>query len=151
MKRKSLAHDCCPVARALDAIGDWWSLLIIRDALAGTRRFSEFQRGLGLARNILSARLRKLVEQGIMRTEPAADGSAYREYVLTEKGNSLQLVIIALLQWGESSLFEPGEPASRLVDRLEGKAIAPLRLMTLDGRILAPGDLRVMPPNAPGG
>ena len=64
MKRKSLEGDVCPVARTLDAIGDWWSLLIIRDALVGARRFSQFQKNLGVAKNILTVRLRSLVAQG---------------------------------------------------------------------------------------
>lgn len=86
MKRKSLQGAACPVARTLDLIGDWWSLLIIRDALDGIRRFSDFQKNLDIAKNMLSARLKALVVQGIMQTVPAADGGAYKEYVLTERG-----------------------------------------------------------------
>ncbi len=86
MKRTSLENDECPVARSLDALGDWWSLLIIRDALVGIRRFNEFQKSIGLAKNILTARLRTLVDRGILKTAPASDGSAYQEYVLTPKG-----------------------------------------------------------------
>ena len=74
------------MARALDAIGDWWSLLIIRDAFQGVRRFGEFERNLGVAKNILTARLRKLVAVGILEVAPASDGSKYQEYVLTKKG-----------------------------------------------------------------
>src|SRR5260370_5703649 len=72
VKRKSLAHSPCPVARSLDAIGEWWSLLIVRDALMGKRRFGEFQQSLGAARNILAARLKKLVACGILEQVPAA-------------------------------------------------------------------------------
>src|SRR3954454_2407742 len=90
----------CPVARSVDAIGDWWSLLIVRDAFAGKRRFGEFQRSLGVAKNILAARLKKLVADGVMELVPASDGSAFKEYALTEKGRSLLLVIVALGQWG---------------------------------------------------
>ena len=86
VKRTSFANDNCPIARSLDAIGDWWSMLIIRDALFGVSRFSEFQKKLGLAKNILTVRLRTLVDQGILKTAPAADGSAYQEYLLTPKG-----------------------------------------------------------------
>ena len=96
MKRKSLAGNACPIARTLDLIGDWWSLLIIRDALEGIRRFSDFQKNLDIAKNMLSARLKSLVEQGILQTVPAADGGAYKEYVLTERGKALQTVIVAL-------------------------------------------------------
>jgi DNA-binding HxlR family transcriptional regulator len=82
-------------------VGDWWSLLIVRDALAGKRRFGEFQASLGVARNILSARLRKLVADGVLKAAPAADGSAYREYRLTDKGRALHHVLAALQEWGE--------------------------------------------------
>jgi DNA-binding HxlR family transcriptional regulator len=106
MKRKCLEKAECAVARALDTIGDWWSLLIIRDAFFGRRRFGDFQKGLGIAKNILTARLRKLVSRGILEVVPASDGSAYQEYVLTEKGRGLDIVLIALRQWGESCLYD---------------------------------------------
>ena len=86
VKRTSFEGDACPIARSLEAIGDWWSLLIIREALFGLRRFGEFQSKLGMAKNILSARLRALVDHGILTTAPASDGSPYEEYVLTPKG-----------------------------------------------------------------
>jgi len=84
---------------SLRTIGEWWSLLIVRDALSGIRRFSDFQKSLGLAKNILSARLKKLVARGIMERVPASDGSAYQEYSLTPKGRELFPVIVALRQW----------------------------------------------------
>ncbi|MHC2283069.1 DNA-binding HxlR family transcriptional regulator [Bradyrhizobium diazoefficiens] len=99
-KRTNLDVKACAIARSLGAIGDWWSLLIIRDALAGKRRFGELQKSLGLAKNILSARLQKLVERGILAIAPASDGTAYKEYVLTPKGEKLYLVVVALWQWG---------------------------------------------------
>src|SRR5437868_5594932 len=79
VKRTSFAGDGCPIARSLEALGDWWSLLIIREALIGTRRFGEFQKKLGLAKNILTVRLHALVDHGILATAPASDGSAYQE------------------------------------------------------------------------
>jgi DNA-binding HxlR family transcriptional regulator len=87
-------------------VGDWWSLLIVRDAFAGIRRFSDFKRSLGLARNILTTRLKGLVAQGVLTTEPASDGSAYQEYVLTDKGKALLPVMSALAQWGKAYLFQ---------------------------------------------
>ena len=86
MKRTRLENSCCPIARSLDVIGDWWSLLIVRDALRGVRRFSEFQKNLGIAKNMLAGRLKMLVDEGILRLQPASDGSAWQEYVLTDKG-----------------------------------------------------------------
>jgi DNA-binding HxlR family transcriptional regulator len=109
MKRKSLERDLCPIARSLDVIGDWWSLLIVREAMKGVSRFSVFQRNLGLAKNILAVRLKALVAQGILSTAPASDGTAYQEYVLTDKGRALLPVLMALAQWGKKFLFEPGE------------------------------------------
>jgi DNA-binding HxlR family transcriptional regulator len=106
----------CPVARTVDVIGDRWSLLIVRDVLDGIRRFGELRRNLGLAKNILAARLRELVAQGILEVVPAADGSAYHEYALTPKGRELFGVIVALRTWGETHLFEDGEPHSELLD-----------------------------------
>src|SRR5690348_14196250 len=101
VKRTSLAGADCPIARALDIIGDWWSLLIIRDALLGRRRFGEFQKSLGLARNILTSRLRTLVDRGILGMAPASDGSAYQEYVPTPKGRGIFPILVALRQWSE--------------------------------------------------
>src|SRR5512146_1933979 len=89
MRRKSLSGVACPIARTLDVIGDWWSLLIVRDALRGMRRFSEFEKSLGVSKNILTRRLRTLVKQGILERAPATDGSAHREYRPTAKGRSL--------------------------------------------------------------
>lgn len=143
MRRKSFETDACPVARGLDAVGDWWSLLLVRDALAGTRRFSDFQTSLGLAKNILTQRLRRLVELGIMETAPASDGSAYLEYVLTEKGRALLTVIIAIRQWGTEFCFEPGDHYNALVEASTGLPLPKLELRTRDGRALTPADLRL--------
>lgn len=141
MKRKSLAGNACPIARTLDLIGDWWSLLIIRDALEGISRFSDFEKSLDIAKNMLSTRLKGLVERGILRMEPASDGSAYKEYVLTEKGRALQTVIVALSQWGGEFMFEPGERGSVMVDAQKGQPIRKLELRSADGRVLAPDDV----------
>jgi DNA-binding HxlR family transcriptional regulator len=128
------------VARPLDAIGDWWSLLIIRDAFDGLRRFGEFQKNLGLAKNILSSRLRNLVDHGILESAPASDGSAYQEYVLTKKGRGLFPVLVALRQWGEDYFFAPGETHVRLVDAKHHKPVRRLELRSQEGQVLGPGD-----------
>jgi DNA-binding HxlR family transcriptional regulator len=140
VKRKSLAHASCPVARAVDVMGDRWALLIVRDAFDGMRRFGEFQASLGAARNILSDRLRMLVDQGVLEVAPASDGSAYQEYVLTQKGKTLFPVIVMLRQWGEAHLFERGEKHSLLVDRASGQPIRKLSLRLDDGKTLKPAD-----------
>ncbi|MEV6653686.1 helix-turn-helix domain-containing protein [Streptomyces sp. NPDC051219] len=149
MRRTTFADASCPVARSLDQIGDWWSLLIMRDALDGVRRFSDFQKHLGLARNILSARLSKLVSHGILRLQPASDGSTYQEYVLTEKGESLRLVMHALHQWGEDFLFTPDETAPPLVEKSTGERVARLDLTLPGGRVLHPSEVAVLRPEPP--
>uniref|UniRef100_B0T971 Transcriptional regulator, HxlR family n=1 Tax=Caulobacter sp. (strain K31) TaxID=366602 RepID=B0T971_CAUSK len=143
MKRKSLEDASCPVARSLDVIGDWWSLLIVRDALYGTRRFSEFKRSLGLATNTLAARLKAMVSQGILEVAPASDGSAYQEYVLTPKGEALLPVVIALSQWGGDHLYAPGEEQAAPLDAEHRQPVQRLEVVSQDGRRLAPRDLVV--------
>ena len=141
MKHKSLENDACPVARSLEAAGDTWSMLVVRDAFAGKRRFGEFQRSLGVAKNILTVRLRKLVALGVLEQVPAADGSAYQEYVLTEKGRGLFLVLVALGQWG------CGESEFKLVERKRGKAVR-LELRSEDGRKVGLDEVSLVPPGA---
>lgn len=150
VKRTSLEGAACPVARSLDAIGDWWSLLIVRDAFDGLRRFGEFQKSLGLAKNILAARLKTLVAHGILESAPASDGSAYREYVLTEKGRGLFPVIVGLRQWGEDFFYGKGEFHSALVDRTHGRPVRRLELRSEDGRLLGPSDAVVQKDPGPG-
>src|SRR5215212_9472319 len=99
MRRTSFAKDECPVARSVEAVGDWWSLLIVRDAFVGRRRFGEFEKSLGVAKNILTDRLRKLVAADVFEQVPAADGGAHKEYVLTNRGRELLPVVVALARW----------------------------------------------------
>jgi DNA-binding HxlR family transcriptional regulator len=143
VKRTSLKGDYCPSARALDVIGDWWSLLIVRDAFDGLTRFGEFHKSLGIAKNILSERLRTLTARGILRAVPAANGGAHQEYHLTEMGRDLFPVMVALRQWGEQHLFAPGEKHSRLVERDTSKAVR-LHLRTEDGRPIGPADAVIL-------
>lgn len=144
-KKTDLDERACAVARSLGTIGDWWSLLIIRDALTGKRRFGEFQKSLGMAKNILSARLQKLVEREILVIAPASDGSAYKEYVLTPKGEKLYLVMVALWQWGEEFCFAPGELTYDMVDKDTHKPFQLLELRAQNGRVLGPMDMRPWP------
>ncbi|TCO61055.1 winged helix-turn-helix transcriptional regulator [Actinocrispum wychmicini] len=143
-KRTSHKDASCTVARPLDAIGDGWSLLIIRDALEGLRRFGEFQRSLGLAKNILSARLHSLVAHGLMTTVPASDGSAYQEYVLTAKGRGLFPVLVALRQWSQEHFFTPDETRAQLVDSEHHEPVAKIEIRSADGRLLGPEDTTVV-------
>lgn len=138
MTRTSFVGSTCPVARSVDLLADPWTLLIVRDAFDGVARFGAFQRSLGVARNVLSGRLRALVDAGILAVAPASDGTAYHEYALTPKGRDLFPVVVALRQWAETHAFEPGEDRSVLVERETGRRLAPLEPRTEDGRPLAP-------------
>ncbi len=146
MKRTSMSDSVCPIARSLDVIGDWWSLLIVRNALMGTRRFSEFQKQLSMAKNILAARLRTLTAHGILELTPASDGSAYKEYALTAKGRALFPVLVALRQWGEEFSYQPGEPCSQLLDGKNGRPLRKIEIRAQDGRVLQPDDTMVEMP-----
>lgn len=128
----------CPVARAVDLVGDRWSLLIVRDAMDGATAFTEFRQGLGIARNILTDRLRRLVEHGILDKRAAADGRRH-DYRLTEAGRDLFTAVVALRQWGERHAFTPDEPHSTLVDG-RGRAIPELHARGQDGERLSVAD-----------
>jgi DNA-binding HxlR family transcriptional regulator len=143
MRRKSLNKAACPIARALDVIGDWWSLLIVRDALRGTTRFGDFQKSLGMSKNILTLRLRALTEQNILELVPASDGSAYSEYRLTAKGRSLYPVLVSLALWGQDNAPTKG-PHAHLVDKERGEPVRRVDVVASDGRILQPGETTML-------
>ena len=145
VKRTSFEGAECPIARSLEVIGDWWSLLIIRDALLGMRRFGEFQKNLGLAKNILAVRLRALIDSGILKTVPASDGSAYREYALTPKGQGVFPILVALRQWSEEFDDTPQQIGTILVDVKKGKPVRKLELRSQDGRVLSLSDTALKP------
>ncbi|WP_197508410.1 helix-turn-helix domain-containing protein [Mycobacterium sp. E802] len=115
----------CPVARTLDLIGDRWSLLIVRDAMDGARAFTDFQQRTGIARNILTDRLRRLVERGILHRETAPSGRR-QVYTLTAAGRDLFTVVLALRQWGERHAFAADEAHSVLIDE-RGQPVPELR------------------------
>jgi DNA-binding HxlR family transcriptional regulator len=144
VKRKSLENERCTVARGLDVVGDWWTLLIVRDALAGVTRFNDFQRSLGAAKNILSSRLKSLVEQGLFEIRPAKDGGPYQEYVLTEKGKALVPVLVALSQWSSDYVFSRREIPSAPVDRRKRRPLNRISLRASDGRRLRNEDVEFL-------
>ncbi|MEK1886939.1 MAG: helix-turn-helix domain-containing protein [Phyllobacterium sp.] len=141
--RRSLKGDYCPSARSLDVIGDWWSLLIVRDAFDGLTRFGEFEKSLGIAKNILSDRLRTLVSRGILELVPAREGGIRQEYRLTEMGRDLFPVMVALRQWGERYLFGPQEQRSSLVERETGMPVR-LDIRAQNGRPIGPDDTMIL-------
>ncbi|MCC8962378.1 helix-turn-helix transcriptional regulator [Bradyrhizobium sp. Pear76] len=142
MKRTGFAKADCPVARALDAIGDWWSLLIVRDAFDGLRRFGDFQKNLGIAKGMLTMRLRTLVKLGVLEQVAASDGSAYQEYVLTKRGHDLFPIVVGLRQWGEAHLYARGEAHSVLLDHA-GQAVGQLVLPSKSGKPLSWAETKV--------
>ena len=113
--------------------------------MLGKKRFGEFQKSLGVAKNILTMRLRALVDDGLLRLEPAADGSAYQDYVLTEKGRDVFPIMVALRQWAEEYAFTPGEETNIMVDRETGQRIRKLELHAANGRLLGLGDVTLKP------
>jgi DNA-binding HxlR family transcriptional regulator len=113
----------CSLARTLEVVGDWWTLLIIRDAFLGVRRFGDFQRSLGIAKNILAKRLERLAVNGILKR----GGSEKRPvYQLTERGQALLPAMIGLMQWGDAWLSAERPPV--LVTDEKGRQVSPLRL-----------------------
>lgn len=140
MKYKSYEHMNCSVAQALTVIGERWALLIIRDAMFGAKRFVQFERSLGISRNVLTARLNMLVEQGLMEKRPAT-GTKHPEYVLTQAGRDLEPVLLAITDWGDK--YRPNPAGARLIfqDRETGVPIQPIHAVTEDGRPLKPGDV----------
>ena len=139
MKASPVGPDSsCPVARALQVVGDRWSMLIVRDAFDGVTRFGDFVTSLGIARNILTSRLQALVDAGILRTLPASDGSPYQDYVLTPTGRRLFPVLLTLRQWGEDQLFKRGEAHSRLIEKASGRLVPRLSVRGTSGLALGP-------------
>jgi DNA-binding HxlR family transcriptional regulator len=142
-KRTNVANADCAIARAVHVIGDWWSILIIRDAFMGSQRFGEFQKSLGLAKNILSSRLKMLVQEEIFKSEPDPSQPSFNRYVLTDKGEQLYVVLIALWQWGETFCRKPFELSREMVDARDGHKFARMQPVGRDGRLIGPRDFKL--------
>ena len=111
MQRKSFADMTCPIARSLEHVGEWWSMLILRDAFGGTTRFDDFQRSLGIAPNMLARRLAALVDAGLLERRPYSERPPRDEYVLTERGRDFKPVLTALVVFGRKHFAAPGRTA----------------------------------------
>src|SRR5215213_5631670 len=103
-------NQVCSIAGALELVGERWTLLILRDVFLGVRRFDDFQRDLGIARNVLQSRLERLVEEGVLERRQYQDRPVRHEYRLTEKGMDLWPVVVALMKWGDRHLYPDGAP-----------------------------------------
>jgi DNA-binding HxlR family transcriptional regulator len=139
MRHKSFSNMQCPIARSLQRVGEWWSILILRDASLGLTRFDEFQQSLGIAPNILTRRLKALVEAGLLERRRYSERPPRDEYVLTQAGRDFRPVLWALLAWGNKH-FAPEGASVVIVDAQTGGEADPLLIDRKSGRPLAPPD-----------
>ncbi len=124
-QRKSFAAMPCPIARGLEHVGEWWSMLILRDAMRGATRFEQFQDNLGIAPGILTRRLAALVESGLLERRRYNEHPPRDEYVLTPRGRDFRPVLLAMLAWGNRH-FPPEGAGAQLVDTTTGTPVDPV-------------------------
>lgn len=134
MQRKSLTSDECPIARSLDRVGEWWSILIMRDALQGLRRFDEFSRSLGIAPNMLTRRLTALVEAGMLERRAYSERPPRYEYVPTARGEDFRMVLMSLVAFGNRHYAEEGASV-QVVERETGQPLQPM-LVSGEGHVV---------------
>jgi DNA-binding HxlR family transcriptional regulator len=139
MQRTRFNSMDCPIARSLDRVGEWWSILILRDALGGMTRFEEFQKSLAIAPNMLTRRLTALVEAGMLEKRRYSTRPPRDEYVLTERGRDFRPVLLSLLAFGNRH-FAPEGASVTIVDAKTGAPAEPLLIDRLTGRPLASPD-----------
>ena len=137
MQRTSFAAMDCPIARALDALGEWWSLLILRDAFLGVTRFDDFQASLGIAPNMLTRRLKRLVEAGLLERHPYAQRPLRHEYRLTAAGRDAFPVLAMLGAWGGRHATG-GKVLVQLTGRADGAALDPVLIDRRSGQGITP-------------
>jgi DNA-binding HxlR family transcriptional regulator len=137
MQRKSFGNMQCPIARSLERVGEWWSILILRDAFRGLTQFEQFQKSLGIAPNMLSRRLNTLVENGLLERRRYSERPPRDEYVLTERGRDFRPVLWALIAWGNRH-FAPEGPSVVLVDAETGQLADPVLIDRASGKVMSP-------------
>jgi DNA-binding HxlR family transcriptional regulator len=142
MQRKSFDEMPCPIARSLERVGEWWSMLILRDAFAGMTRFEEFQKSLGIAPNMLSRRLAALVEAGMLERRRYSTRPPRDEYVLTERGRDFHSVLLALMAFGNRHFAPEGESVV-IVDAVTGEPAEPILVDRRSGRPLVEPDFTI--------
>ena len=135
------SQQSCGIAATLEIVGDPWTLLILRDAFRGIRRFEQWQERLGVARNVLAARLKSLVAHGVLETRPYSESPPRHEYVLTAKGQALRPVLLTMGDWGNHHVYGDNAPARFIHDHC-GHAFTPKLSCEHCGEALIPGDLR---------
>jgi DNA-binding HxlR family transcriptional regulator len=135
MRRRSFESLQCPIARSLERVGEWWSILILRDAVLGSTRFEQFQKSLDIAPNMLTRRLNALVESGMLERSRYSERPPRDEYLLTERGRDFRSVLWALLAWGNRH-FAPEGPSVVIVDGETGTIAEPVLVDAVSGRAL---------------
>lgn len=145
MERTSFKEWNCSVARTLEVIGDWWTMMIVREAFYGTRTFSGFEKRLGISKSMLSRRLSKMESDGLLVRRPThGDGRSF-EYRLTEKGRALFPVLVSMMQWGDRWEDQGAGAPVVLKRRKSSEDIALLEVRSVAGNPLKPGDLTPLP------
>jgi DNA-binding HxlR family transcriptional regulator len=144
MRRKSYLDSQCPIARSLERVGEWWSILILREAFLGATRFEQFQKGLDIAPNMLTKRLAALVESGLFEKRRYSQRPPRDEYILTERGRDFRPVLLSLLAWGNKH-FAPEGPSVVVVDGETGALAEPLLIDRVSGRPLSDPPFRSVP------
>ena len=125
VQRKSFAGMPCPIARGLEHVGEWWSMLILRDALRGATRFEQFQEGLGIAPGILTRRLAALTGAGLLERRRYSQHPPRDEYVLTPRGRDFRPVLLAMFAWGNRH-FPPEGASAQIVEVASGRVVDPV-------------------------
>jgi DNA-binding HxlR family transcriptional regulator len=147
MLRRDYEGQVCSIARSLELVGDRWTLLIVRDLILGLSRFDEFLDSLGVASNVLTDRLNRLVDEGVVERVRYSERPERFEYRLTKKGRELGLVLLALMQWGDRHV---STKPPRIARRRSDRSRISLALLAADGSLVKPGDLELVPgPGAP--
>ncbi len=144
MQRKSFGAMACPIARGLERVGEWWSMLILRDAFAGISRFDDFQESLGIAPTMLARRLAALVESGILERRRYSERPPRDEYLLTARGADFAPVLVAMLAWGNRHFAPEGETLL-VVDSSTGRPADPILVDRTTGRPLQAPDYMLAP------
>ena len=143
MVKKSFSDMACSVAQAMDVIGEWWSMLIIRDFFlgGGRRRFEQLRDSLGISRNILTERLRTLTDAGVIERVPLQEGGRRCAYQLTEKGQELLPIMVSIMQWWDKWEQPPERRFMKVRDREHGEEIAPMTVHSSRGEPLGYHDM----------
>lgn len=145
MRRTRFDQLPCPIARTTDLVGDWWTPMIMRESFLGCRRFQDYQRNLGLSRAVLTQRLNRLVEEGLLEKHPYETRPLRNEYLLTEKGRAFWDVLAAMWRWGEDWLFDEGRSPVMIIDRETGNEVRPVVVDERTGEQIDVDRLRIVP------